>query len=116
VIFIPEAEEEAATALAHALVCARCSHAITSPEARISVNGSHIHTRLNPHGFVHEFGCFKEAPGCALVGPSTLEHTWFAGFAWRLAHCSECGEHLGWRFEGEGAGFFGLLVERVVGG
>src|SRR5690349_21092430 len=52
---------DAATELAHAIVCASCSHPVTKEAARVARAGSHIHTRLNPGGWVWEFGCFGEA-------------------------------------------------------
>lgn len=27
------------------------------------------------------------------------EHSWFPGYAWRLAVCPQCGAHMGWTFE-----------------
>lgn len=27
------------------------------------------------------------------------EHSWFPGYAWRLAVCPQCGAHVGWSFE-----------------
>jgi hypothetical protein len=113
VIATPEALSVPATELAHALVCASCGHAITRDEARVVRGGSHLHTRLNPHGYVWEFGCFADAPGCVVVGPATLEHTWFPDHAWRFAHCGRCGGHLGWRYDGPSS-FFGLITERLA--
>ena len=106
---------EARSLPARVLACARCSHAIARPESRVSRGGAHVHTRLNPAGFVYEFGCFAEAEGCRLEGPATLEHTWFPGHAWRIALCASCGGHLGWRFEGPEGAWFGLILERLVG-
>jgi len=33
-----------------------------------------------------------------LQGRPTTEFSWFEGYSWQVAVCSECGEHLGWRF------------------
>ena len=98
---------------ARAIRCAACGKAITTSAQRIPVAGAHEHTRFNPGGFVYRFGCFQDAPGCAVAGEPTSEATWFAGYAWRYALCRGCGVHLGWRFEGPG-GFFGLVLERLV--
>lgn len=95
------------------LRCRRCDHGVAPPSARVARAGAHVHTRINPGGWVHSFGCFAEAPGCVPVGPATTEHTWFAGYAWRVALCGGCGEHLGWRFEGAGDAFWGLILERL---
>ncbi|MCO5168795.1 MAG: cereblon family protein [Planctomycetes bacterium] len=101
------------TAADPVLACARCGHAITRPAARVARGGAHVHTRINPYGYVFQLGCFDPAEGCAPEGPATLEHTWFAGHAWRLGTCRACGEHLGWRFEGETGVFWGLILDRL---
>jgi hypothetical protein len=111
----PATEAEPSVATEDAIVCAGCSRAITRAEARVARGGSHVHTRLNPHGWVWEFGCFLEAPGCRVTGEPTEEHTWFAGQAWRIADCAGCGVHLGWRFDGADGSFFGLILERLRG-
>ncbi|HZV00250.1 MAG TPA: cereblon family protein [Planctomycetota bacterium] len=112
-IATPESETEARTAPRRVIVCGSCGHEITAEEERISRGGSHRHTRVNPGGWVYEFGCFARAPGCRVEGESTLEHTWFAGHAWRIAGCGQCGRHLGWHFEGPEGAFFGLILERL---
>jgi len=98
---------------ARAIRCAACGKAITTSAQRIPVAGAHQHTRFNPGGFVFRFGCFRDAPGCAVAGEPTVEVTWFTGYRWRYALCAGCGAHLGWRFDGAG-GFFGLVLERLV--
>lgn len=95
------------------LRCRACGHAITEDAERVSVSGSHVHTRSNPAGIQFCFGCFQAAPGCASVGPPTGEYTWFPGCRWRIAVCSSCGDHLGWSFTG-GQRFFGLILARLV--
>lgn len=111
----PAADPRHEPAPARSLVCARCGHAVTDDEARVSVRGKHVHTRINPGGWVHRFGCFRAAPGAVAGGPATEAHTWFPGCAWSLAHCASCGAHLGWRFVGEGE-FYGLLLEQLRSG
>lgn len=98
-----------------ALVCARCGHPITHRRHAQARDGAHVHTRINPGGWVHRFGCFAEASGARAAGPATTAHTWFPGWAWRMAECGGCGQHLGWRFEGAGS-FYGLLLEQLRGG
>jgi hypothetical protein len=112
-IVAPDLHTRAATLPERALRCARCDHALTREEARVTRGGAHRHTRLNPFGYVHDFGCFAPAEGCATVGPSTEEHTWFPGYAWTMARCGACGAHVGWRFEGAGDAFWGLLTEML---
>ena len=96
------------------LLCARCGHPITRHGERIEVDGSHDHRRMNPAGCRYHFGCFRAAPGCTTQGAPSHEHTWFAGYAWRLANCAGCLGHLGWRYERGADGFFGLILERLA--
>jgi hypothetical protein len=99
------------------LACGRCGHRIAPLSARTEVAGQHVHTRINPHGYVWRFGCFSAAPGARDATPPTTDHTWFAGHAWQLANCGRCDVHLGWRFlpsEGGASGFFGLVLEMLV--
>jgi hypothetical protein len=107
----------AATAADAALLCRACGHVVTHPRHRIDVQGSHQHRFMNPGGFLYEIGCFADALGCVSVGPASLEYPWFAGHAWRCAHCGGCGQQLGWHFrpasDGAGGGFFGLILDRL---
>jgi hypothetical protein len=66
---------------------------------------------------VCEIVTLHNAWGLDLVGPATLEHTWFSGFAWCVAICTGCRRQLGWRFEAAaGTKFFGLLVNELRSG
>jgi hypothetical protein len=96
------------------LFCAACRLPVTDQDQRIAMLGAHAHSCVNPHGLLFHIGCFREAPGCAASGAATTEHTWFPGYAWRVAHCARCGTHLGWRFEGGDSGFYGLIVKRLT--
>ena len=93
--------------------CRSCNGHITDEEARIAMAGDSVHRRVNPLGVEFEFGCFSSAPGCRAVGSETDEHTWFAGYRWRIALCSHCRTHLGWQFRSADNQFFGLIVERL---
>jgi hypothetical protein len=111
-----EAESSAGSTDApeRALRCAACGHVITSSAHAIDVDGSHVHTRLNPANVVFQFGCFREAPGCRISAAPSSEHTWFTGCLWQYAHCARCSAHLGWVFSGARA-FFGLVLGRLAG-
>jgi hypothetical protein len=98
---------------ARALVCAACSSIVTEPSQRLRVQSRHEHTFANPAGFVYRIGCFATACGARPFGAPSEEHTWFAGYAWRMAVCHGCGEHLGWLFAGSGPSFWGLILERL---
>lgn len=107
---------EDAAGRASRLYCARCRHAITRTDERISVNGQHDHSFVNPYGLQFHIGCFRRAPGCAAVGGATAEHTWFPGYAWRVAVCGRCDGHLGWMYTAAGDGFYGLIIGRLTAG
>lgn len=93
------------------LRCRTCSHTITSDDQRLQIAGSHHHTFFNPVGIVYELGCFNNAPGCSVLGESSSEFSWFAGYLWRIALCARCGTHLGWRFESAVQNnFYGLIL------
>lgn len=93
--------------------CRACGHAITSHDAKTSVHGAYEHRRVNPTGVDFHLGCFSRAPGCAIEGAPTLFWTWFPGYAWQIALCRGCGDHLGWAFTGEST-FFGLILPRLT--
>lgn len=96
------------------LFCAACRLPVTDQGQRIAMLGAHAHSCINPHGLTFHIGCFREAPGCAVAGEATTEHTWFPGYAWRIAACARCGTHLGWKFEGGNGGFYGLIVRQLT--
>jgi hypothetical protein len=96
------------------LFCARCRHSITAHDERIAVNGNQEHNVVNPLGLRFHIACFRQAPGCSVSGPDTIEHTWFAGYAWSIASCSRCNTHLGWLFTSADNRFYGLIVDRLT--
>jgi hypothetical protein len=100
------------------LFCALCRHPITHQDERIEVNGGHRHRCTNPAGYTFEIGCFREAGGCIVVGAATEAHTWFKGYAWKIALCASCERHIGWRFEARADHFHGLILDRLssIGG
>ena len=96
------------------LLCRACGEPVTEDGQRTAIEGRHVHRRTNPAGFDFEFGCFNEAPGALAVGEATFEHSWFSGFSWRFSICRACGAHLGWLFAGDGAVFYGLILNRLA--
>ena len=95
------------------ICCKFCGHQITSFDKKIEVNGRHRHIFSNPSEFLFEIGCFSAANGCVNQGHSTIEYTWFNGFAWRFALCSNCLVHLGWFYQSENDGFYGLILNHL---
>ncbi|MBF0303661.1 MAG: hypothetical protein HQK73_11520, partial [Desulfamplus sp.] len=80
------------------IICAFCSNTITDVNQIISVNGSHQHVFVNPHGIAFETGCFKRCDGCIVETVSYAEFSWFHGYNWQIAGCRRCRQHLGWLF------------------
>ncbi|MBF0294668.1 MAG: hypothetical protein HQL96_05725 [Magnetococcales bacterium] len=96
------------------LICKECQHLVTTTQERIAVRGDHEHTFFNPHGILFHLGCFQRAHGCITDGAPSLEFTWFAGYAWLLASCMQCRQHLGWKFMNrEKDTFFALILSRL---
>jgi hypothetical protein len=96
------------------LFCAACRQLITSQDDRISIQGAQEHTFTNPHGYVFHIGCFRQTRGCSYVGERMSAWSWFRGFTWRIALCSNCNTHLGWMFEAPGNRFYGLILNRLT--
>lgn len=111
---LPETRAVPREAPGSGLLCKRCGALVTTEADRIVRRDHHRHTRINPHGYVFELGCFRDAPGARESSPPTLEFTWFEGLAWRLADCRGCGTHLGWSYEGGGDHFWGLVLDRLL--
>lgn len=96
-----------------ALCCARCLHPVTEHAAYLEMSGGHTHVFTNPGGITYELALYRYAD-CLIHGPATTDYTWFSGYAWQLALCINCHEHLGWRYRKPGnATFYGLIRERL---
>ncbi len=93
--------------------CTVCSSVLARLDDRIEVSGSHDHHFTNPYGVEFHIGCYSEALGCAIAGSRVAADTWFPGFQWRIAKCSECQSHLGWYFDRAEVFFYGLILDRV---
>jgi hypothetical protein len=97
-----------------ALACLACAQTITAARHRCRIEGAHEHRCTNPAGVAYHVGCFREAIGCVVVGPDSVEQPWFGGFTWRRAFCAGCRAHLGWNFRSPTrASFFALVLDRL---
>jgi hypothetical protein len=96
------------------ILCKNCKNEITTVEHSAVVNGQHAHIFKNPAGISFHIGCFSRAWGCIVYGIPTDEFTWFAGFSWCVALCSQCFTHLGWCYQSGGDSFFGLILANLV--
>ncbi len=104
----PQAERD------EGLVCRQCGYAITKQSQSTEVRGSHSHTFFNPAGIVFEIGCFQNAPGIWVHGPSSSDFSWFSGYRWQIALCNGCTTHLGWYFSSVDGAFFGLILKKLL--
>ena len=78
------------------------------------MNGSHEHVLKNPDGEQFQVGCFADASGLRCVGPTTLEFTWFAGYAWQSQVCASCRTFLGWLYRRGADRFHGLVLAALI--
>ena len=103
------------TGASEILCCRLCNSPITSVSEQVKIGLSHRHRFTNPAGITYGVACYQNAPGCSISGEATEEHSWFGGYRWQLALCTECNEHLGWYYQSkQGRFFFGLIVDRLV--
>ena len=112
---LPHLQDEPTLPRDELILCRFCRAAITSRQQLLHKHGKHQHRFTNPRGIHFQIGCFRSAPGCDIAGPPTDEYSWFEGYTWQLAKCSDCGEHLGWFYQsGEAEQFFGLIVDKLA--
>ncbi len=98
--------------------CATCGTFIASTAWLIAINGSHDHSFVNPSGIQCNFYTFSECENILVHERLYLEHSWFAGYGWRFAHCGQCLRHLGWKYDAVKRdrsleGFCGILIEAL---
>ena len=97
------------------IYCRLCQHAVTDQDSAMDIGLAHLHSFTNPTGILYTIRCFHAAPGCAISGQPTTEHSWFGGYRWQYANCSHCYQHLGWYYEGRRQrNFFGLIANRLL--
>ncbi|XP_075570489.1 protein cereblon isoform X3 [Pelecanus crispus] len=53
---------------------------------------------VNPHGYIHETLTVYKACNLNLNGRPSTDHSWFPGYAWTIAQCRICANHMGWKF------------------
>lgn len=113
-------EEAVDAAQQEPIRCRACGSVIADALAVCSIGGERpLRVQVNPHGVAFEVLTLGRAEGLELVGPATAEHSWFSGWAWTIAVCVACGQHLGWRFDAtNGASpprFWGLIAGQLSG-
>jgi cereblon len=64
----------------------------------VASNEGVLGTYVNSAGYVHETLTLTKAQNLTVIEPPTAEFSWFPGYAWMIAYCSVCHEHMGWKF------------------
>ena len=98
-------------------VCKRCEVEITDSRALFCMRSNSVEQVFpNPLGMMRVILTARAAKSLHLSGDATVEFTWFAGYAWRVAYCASCMSHLGWSYEGEEEPpvFYGLLKDALA--
>ncbi len=94
--------------------CRLCHFPITSQSESISIGIAHRHRFTNPDNITYTIGCYRNAPGCSIGGLPTEEYSWFGGYRWQMAQCSNCYQQLGWYYQHPSQRyFFGLIINRL---
>ncbi len=107
-------EDENETEKEDYIICRACGNVIASPDEQMEVDGKFSHTFTNPAGIAYKIGCFSNAKGCVNFGEPTSDFTWFPGFDWCYALCSNCFSHLGWHYSSGDSSFFGLILDNIA--
>ncbi len=99
--------------------CRTCGGLVTHSDRLLPLGGKSRHLYVNPAGVECDFQTFTSCLGAIALGDPTEEHTWFSGYSWRMAFCRQCGQHLGWFYEGVSSSkqpraFWGVMVSRIM--
>ena len=99
-------------------LCAVCKTKITEKQYIISIkDNTPYHAFTNPYGIAYNVMTVSYSEMVLSVTGPTLEHTWFAGYAWEVIVCAECREHLGWKFSSgtqKPGNFYGLIRDKLI--
>jgi len=80
------------------IYCRNCAFLIASIDALIQINNEGIGGHyVNSHGALHDMLSLKNARA-RIVSEPEMDNSWFPGYAWQIAYCQRCREHLGWYF------------------
>lgn len=90
------------------LCCSQCGYVLSLRSSIFTVPGAEgmAGAYVNPHGIVHETITVSQlfpSASVLLQGSASTQDSWFPGFAWTIAYCPTCINHLGWRFTKAGA-------------
>uniref|UniRef100_A0A183ABL0 CULT domain-containing protein n=1 Tax=Echinostoma caproni TaxID=27848 RepID=A0A183ABL0_9TREM len=107
-----------------ACICGVCNASITSNRYIICLaqEGS-FQTYVNPSGVLHDIVTVSQVTQSSviLMGSASEEYSWFPGYAWTIANCAGCTDHLGWLFTAVNEDlrprrFWGIRREAIVPG
>ncbi|XP_020297490.1 protein cereblon isoform X3 [Pseudomyrmex gracilis] len=81
-------------------VCVNCESLIGRQSHMFPMNKEGPQgTYVNPGGVIHETITFYHVQGVILnSSPPSTDFSWFPGYAWTIAICKCCREHVGWKF------------------
>lgn len=83
--------------------CRRCSIGMTTSGQIFTVEGAEgtTSTYVNEHGSIHQVMTVRSVDETfiAFQGRASIENTYFPGYCWLIAYCTNCGSHLGWKFQ-----------------
>lgn len=81
----------------------------------MAVDGRNFFRFSNPQGITFDILCYRSALGCYHGGESTDYYSWFEGYSWQFAYCSDCDTHLGWYYRSlHGDDFYGLIATLLI--
>ena len=86
------------------LSCSSCSAPLSALASLVAMSDEGAGgAYCNPAGLVHDVLTVGEVfpNAVALEGEPSAEFSWFPGFAWTVAVCVRCRQHLGWQFTPE---------------
>ena len=90
------------------LSCSSCSAPLSALASLVAMSDEGAGgAYCNPAGLVHDVLTVGEVfpNAVALEGEPSAEFSWFPGFAWTVAVCVRCRQHLGWQFTPEAPTF-----------
>uniref|UniRef100_A0A914W5Q9 Protein cereblon n=1 Tax=Plectus sambesii TaxID=2011161 RepID=A0A914W5Q9_9BILA len=103
------------------LCCRSCSLRICKKRDvfSMSVDGP-MGAYVNPSGHVHEMLTVYDVNHSGILsrGRSSIESSWFPGYAWTIQVCARCHAHMGWKFSAREDGlqpkkFWGLTRSAI---
>lgn len=97
------------------LLCGFCHAPIVRIHDTLPAGENQPFRYVDSDGIPLQVGCYRQAPGCDIVGQAVPAPLRFRGFSQQLAVCGDCNEHLGWHYQrGEQRDFFGLILDKLI--